>query len=73
MRTLKEIRQKNKRNDLLDDHEKSERHLKNAEAAYLEIADLYEFKVIECVFQDKIKTVDDISNELYESIINEIL
>lgn len=62
---------RNKR-DELDDHEKSERHLKNAEAAYLEIADLYDFKIIECVEENKIRTVEDISNELYEATINEL-
>ncbi len=54
---------------LPDEHEISENHLRNAEAAYLEIADLYDFDTIECVEDDKIKSIGNISDELYEKVI----
>lgn len=52
----------------LDDHEKDVMHLENAEKAYLEIAKKYNFKVIECVSNNNIRTIDDINNELYKMI-----
>ena len=51
----------------LDGHEKDINHLKNAEKAYIEIASRYNFDVIECA-NDKIRTVEDINNELYNII-----
>ncbi|MFA5409047.1 MAG: thymidylate kinase [Bacilli bacterium] len=52
----------------LDDHEKSEEHLKNAEKAYLELAALYHFDIIDCVSDKKIDTIEVINDRLYESL-----
>ncbi len=49
----------------MDEHESSEVHLKNAENAYLELASLYGFKIINCVKNDLIRSIDDINDELY--------
>ena len=57
-----------KRNQEIDDHEKSESHLRNAEVAYLEIADLYDFDIIECIKENKIRSKEDINDELYEMV-----
>ena len=60
-----EIR-KNRKN--LDEHEKSPEHLKNAEEAYIELSELYNWKRIECVKDNKLRTINDISEEIYKII-----
>ena len=57
---------KNRNN--LDEHEKSSDHLKNAEEAYIELSELYNWKRIECVKNNKLRTINDISEEIYEII-----
>lgn len=55
----------------LDEHEKSDLHLKNAENAYIELAELYNWDRIECVSDEKIRSVEDISDDIFE-IVNKI-
>ena len=55
-----------------DQHEMDEDHLRHAEEAYLELASLYNFKVINCVDGDRIKTPNEISLEVYNFIKNSI-
>lgn len=50
----------------LDQNEKSESHLINAETAYIELSNLYNFKVIECVKNDEIRSIKDINDEMFE-------
>ncbi len=52
----------------LDEHEKSPEHLKNAEEAYVELSELYNWDKIECVREGKIRTIEDINDEVYEKI-----
>ncbi len=52
----------------LDQHEKSLDNLINAENAYLEMTDLYNFHKIECVKDDKIKSISEISDEVYNYV-----
>ncbi len=66
------IKLRTDRLELPDQHEIDENHQKNAERAYLEIADLYNFKVINCVDNNRIKTKDEISNEVYNYVIQEL-
>lgn len=54
----------------LDEHERSESHLKNAEEAYIELAELYNWNRIECVSNDTIKSVDEISDEIMSVLID---
>ena len=54
----------------LDAHEKDENHLKNAEQAYQELALKYNFVKVECTFDDKIKSIEDINDEVYEIVKN---
>lgn len=56
----------------LDEHEKSNENIINAENAYLELSELYNFKKIECIKDNNIRTIEDISNEIYEIVKNEI-
>ena len=59
---------KQHRKEALDAHEKDFNHLKHAEKSYLEIADRYNFKTIECTFNDNIRSIEDIGKEIYEYI-----
>ena len=62
------LKQSRAQTESLDEHEASENHLKNAENAYLEISNLYDFKKIECVKDDTVRTIEDINNEIFEDI-----
>ena len=57
---------KNRKN--LDIHEKSEKHLINAENSYLELAEIYNWKKIECIKDGKLRTIEDISDEVLSNI-----
>lgn len=52
----------------LDEHEKDEEHLKQAELAYLELKDKYNFITIDCVENNKIKTIEEMHNEILNVI-----
>ena len=54
----------------LDQHELSKEHLLNAEKAYLELARKYNFKVINCIEDNKIRSIEDINDEIYSIISN---
>jgi dTMP kinase len=68
----KKLRESRSKFEKLDEHEKSEDNLRNAEKAYLEIADIYNFNIINCIEDNEIRSIDDISNELYSNIISKI-
>lgn len=63
--------QKN-RNEL-DEHEKSRENIINAENAYLEMCDMFDFIKIECTCDNKIRTIEDIHEEIYSNIISKIM
>lgn len=52
----------------LDEHENSEENLVNAENAFLEMSEIFDFIKIECVKNDTIRSIDEISEEIYQSI-----
>ena len=52
----------------LDEHEKSEEHLKNSEIAYLELSSYYNWININCISNNSIRTIDDINDEIIENI-----
>ena len=54
----------------LDEHEVNQEHLINAEKAYLELATFYNFNVISCIEENKVKTKTQISDELYILVTN---
>ncbi len=56
----------------LDQHELSEANIRNAENAYIEMAELYNFEIIECVKDGKIRSVDDISKEILNIVLSKI-
>ena len=57
---------KNREN--LDEHEVSEEHLKNSEAAYIELSELYNWSYINCIDNKKIRDILDINKEILETI-----
>ena len=60
---------KKNRVESLDQHEINKNHLIQAEIAYLEIADIYDFKTIDCTSNNTIKTIEEINEELYDYVI----
>ncbi len=63
---------KKNREELEDQHERSKEHLVNAESSYLELADIYNYHIINCVKNHQIRSIDDINEELYQIIIAKI-
>ena len=55
----------------LDEHERSIEHLEDAEKTYLQLAEKYNFKVIEC-YNNKLRSIENIHDELFEYIKKEI-
>lgn len=58
-----------KNREFLDDAEKDEEHLKNAELTYIELSQLYNWDRIECVSFDKLKTIEEINEEVISHIL----
>ena len=52
----------------LDEHEMNEEHLKNSEVAYVELSELYNWKHINCIKDDNIRTIEDINEEILNCI-----
>lgn len=63
---------KKDRAEKADQHEASKEHLLLAESAYMEIAEIYDFKTIECNIGDSPKKIEDINNELYDYVYNNL-
>lgn len=63
---------KQNRIEVMDQLERDENHLINAEKAYLEIAQKYNFKTIECVKNNQIKSIEQIQNEVCNYIYEQL-
>lgn len=61
---------KSGREEKPDQHEQNEQYLKKSEDAYLKIANRREIPIINCTQFDKIKTKEDISQELCKIVDN---
>ena len=59
---------KKNRMEVPDEAESNEKYLRLGEKAYLELADLYHYDVVNCVSNKKIRSIDDINQELFEKI-----
>lgn len=59
---------KSKRKEKADGHEKDPNHLKHAERAYLELAQKYNFVIIECSEDNKPKSIEKINEILYQKV-----
>ena len=51
-----------------DENEKDPEYLKNSEDAYIELSELYNWDKIECVQNDKIKSIEEINKEIIDII-----
>lgn len=63
---------KKNREEELDQNEKDKNHLINAENAYKEVAKKYDFYTIECNEGSRIKTIEEINEDLYNYVISKI-
>ena len=61
-------KKKKKNREFLDEHEKSTEQLKNAERAYVELSQLYNWDTIECIKDNKLRSIEDINDEIYLKI-----
>ena len=61
-----------KNRKFVDQNEIDENHLKNAENAYIEVANKYDFKIIECVKNGLIRSIEDINEEIYQYVKQKI-
>lgn len=61
-----------KNREELDEHEKSEENITNAEKAYLELSNIYDFTKIECIKENKLRTIEDIQEEIYNIVKKDI-
>ena len=58
------------REENLDEHELDREYLELAEKAYFELVDIYNFKTIECSYNNEIRKIEDINDELFNYVIN---
>lgn len=63
---------KQNREEMPDEHEKDAKHLQSAELAYLELAEKYNFKTIECTNNENIKSIEEIHQELIDYLLEVI-
>lgn len=59
---------KKNRKELPDEVELDVNYLKRGEEAYLELADIYDYDIVNCVSDNKIRTIDDINEEVYNKV-----
>jgi len=57
-----------KNRERLDEHEKCEEHLKSSEIAYVELAAIYNWTSINCIENDKIRSIESINDEVFENL-----
>ena len=63
---------KKNREEALDQNERDEKHLRNAENAFIEVAKKYDFFTVECNEGSRIKTIEEINKTLYDYVISKI-
>ncbi len=59
-----------KNREFLDENEKDANHLKNAEASYLELSELYNWDKIECIKDGKLRSIEDINDQIFDLVDN---
>lgn len=57
-----------KNRTFIDEYEKSLDHLKQAEEAYLELSELYNWNKIECISNDKLRNIEEINEDIMKII-----
>lgn len=59
---------KKKRKEAPDEVELDENYLKRGERSYLELANIYNYNVVNCIENNQIRTIEDISEDVYELV-----
>ena len=59
---------KKERNELPDEVENDEFYLKRGEQAYLELANLYHYDIINCIKDNNIRSVEEINEDIYKLV-----
>lgn len=59
---------KKKRKEAPDEVELDENYLRRGERAYLELADIYNYDVVNCAPNNQIRTIEDINEDVYELV-----
>ena len=59
---------KKQRKEAPDEVELDENYLKRGERAYLELADIYHYDVINCAPNNQIRTIEDINEDVYKLV-----
>ncbi len=67
-----ELRESRAGKEKLDEAESSKSHLIDSEKAYLELAKLKDYVIINCIKDNKIRTIEDINQEIYKSVIERL-
>lgn len=67
------ILRQNRIEEALDEVERNEDYLTNSERAYLEVAERHNYKIINCVEDNKIRSIEDINEELFNFVYNELI
>ena len=62
----------NKNRDVIDEHESNREYMSLAETAYLEVANRHNYKIINCVVDGKLRTIEDINEELFNYVLSEL-
>jgi len=60
----------NKNRKDIDNHEKDEEYLQNAEKTYVELSELYNWKRINCTDAGVLKSIDQINKEILEIVLS---
>ncbi len=64
---------KENRTEASDGLEKDEKHLLHAEKTYLELANLYSYVKVNCVENEKIRSIDEIGADVYNVVLSELV
>lgn len=59
---------KKNREELPDEAEANALYLKRGEEAYLELAELYNYSLVNCVENDTIRSIEEINNDVYKLV-----
>ena len=59
---------KKSRKELPDEAEQNISYLKKGENAYLELSELYNYDIVNCVKDNEIRTINDINDEVYSKV-----
>ena len=66
------IELRNKRGEVADEVEKDVEYLRNAEQTYSMMAERFNYDIVYCVKDDKIRTIEDISNDVYNLVMDKL-